>query len=175
MVPMWALADQTNQNFIGTEDVICGRKSGLALTLDVFQPTNANGAGILWLVSSGYGSAHEAINPKYFRAFLARGYTVFAVVHGSAPKFSVPEIEPDILCDSTRRTTAWTRDGSAGHLRGWVFRSACRRISRPCADGKTCGVAGRGVIAEVWVLGDLAALDSILQANQAAIKSASPK
>jgi acetyl esterase/lipase len=95
-LPLVAVS-QTNENFKRTEDVIYGRKSGMALTLDMFQPTKANGAGILWLVSSGYGSAHEAINPKYFRAFLARGYTVFAVVHGSAPKFSVPETEPDIL------------------------------------------------------------------------------
>jgi acetyl esterase/lipase len=97
VLPFWASADQTNNNFTRTEDVIYGRKSGTALTLDVFTPAVTNGAGILWLVSSGYGSAHEAINPKYFRTLLARGYTVFVVVHGSAPKFSVPEIEPDIL------------------------------------------------------------------------------
>ena len=90
-------AAQTNSSFTRTEDVIYGRKSGTALTLDVFQPSAPNGAGILWLVSSGYGSSHEAINPKFFRALLAHGYTVFAVVHGSVPKFSVPEIEPDIL------------------------------------------------------------------------------
>ena len=88
---------QTNASFTRTEDVIYGRKFGTALTLDVFQPATPNGAGILWLVSSGYGSSHDAINPKFFRPLLAHGYTVFAVVHGSVPKFSVPEIEPDVL------------------------------------------------------------------------------
>lgn len=88
---------QTNSSFTRTEDVIFGRKFGVALTLDVFQPATRNGVGILWLVSSGYGSSHEAINPKHFRPLLARGYTVFAVVHGSVPKFSVPEIESDVL------------------------------------------------------------------------------
>ena len=97
LLPMLIQAAPPNDYFTRTEDVIYGRKSGTALTLDVFTPAVTNGAGILWLVSAGYGSAHEAINPKYFRALLTRGYTVFAVVHGSAPKFSVPEIEPDIL------------------------------------------------------------------------------
>jgi acetyl esterase/lipase len=89
----WA---QTNVNFKRTEDVIYGRKFGTALTLDVFQPEKPNGAGIISLVSGGWFSAHEAINPVSFRPLLARGYTVFAVVHGSQPRFIVTEIEPDI-------------------------------------------------------------------------------
>jgi len=89
----WA---QTNANFKRTEDVIYGRKFGTALTLDVFQPQKANGVGVILLVSGGWFSAHEAINPEVFRPLLARGYTVFAVVHGSQPKYIVTEIEPDI-------------------------------------------------------------------------------
>lgn len=85
------------ETFVRTRDVIYGRKHGMALTLDVFTPTNTNGIGILCIVSSGYGSSHDAIKADYYRALLSRGYTVFAVVHGSAPKFSVPEIETDIL------------------------------------------------------------------------------
>lgn len=80
-----------------TEDVVYGRKHGLALTLDVFAPVTNNGCGLLWLVSAGYGSSHDAINPRYFRPLLERGYTVFAVVHGSAPRFSVAEVEADVL------------------------------------------------------------------------------
>ena len=89
----WA---QTNVGFKRTEDVIYGRKFGTALTLDVFQPQNANGVGIIVLISGGWFSAHEAINPEVFRPLLTRGYTVFAVVHGSQPKYVVTEIEPDI-------------------------------------------------------------------------------
>lgn len=88
---------RANEMFVRTQDVIYSRKFGTALTLDVFTPTATNGVGILCIVSSGYGSSHEAINADYYRALLARGYTVFAIVHGSAPKFSVPEIEADIL------------------------------------------------------------------------------
>ena len=87
---------QTNTNYKRTEDVIYGRKFGTALTFDVFQPPKPNGLGIIALVSGGWFSAHEAINPDAFRPLLARGYTVFAVVHGSQPKYIVTEIEPDI-------------------------------------------------------------------------------
>ncbi len=87
---------QTNANFTRTEDVIYGRKFGTALTLDVFKPAKPNGFGIIFVVSGGWFSAHEAINPAMFRAFLDRGYTVFPVVHGSQPKFIITEITEDM-------------------------------------------------------------------------------
>jgi acetyl esterase/lipase len=92
----FSAAAQTNTNFKRTEDVIYGRKFGTALTLDVFQPRKANGAGIIVLVSGGWFSAHEAINPAFFLPLLEHGYTVFAVVHGSQPRYVVTEIEADI-------------------------------------------------------------------------------
>jgi acetyl esterase/lipase len=79
-----------------TEDVIYGRKFGTALTLDVLQPKNANGAGVIWMVSGGFFSSHEAISPAFYKPLLDRGYTVFAVVHGSQPRFIIPEIIEDI-------------------------------------------------------------------------------
>jgi acetyl esterase/lipase len=87
---------QTNPDFKRTEDVIYGRKFGMALTLDVFQPAHPNGVGILLMISGGWFSSHDGINPHFFRALLERGYTVFAVVHGSQPKFTVREVEVDI-------------------------------------------------------------------------------
>jgi acetyl esterase/lipase len=78
-------------------DVVYGRKHGMALTMDVFTPkANANGAAIVWIVSGGWFSAHEAINPAAIQEFLKRGYTVFAVVHGSQPRFTIPEITKDL-------------------------------------------------------------------------------
>jgi acetyl esterase/lipase len=80
-----------------TEDVIYGRKFGTALTFDVVQPLKTNnGLGIAFMVSGGFFSSHEAINPGSYQPFLKRGYTVFAVVHGSQPRFIIPEIEMDI-------------------------------------------------------------------------------
>ena len=87
---------QTNLDFTRTEDVIYGRKFGTALTLDVLQPRPANGAAIIAVISGGWFSAHEAINPDRFRPLLNRGYTVFPVVHGCQPKFVVTEIVQDI-------------------------------------------------------------------------------
>lgn len=88
---------QTEVEFKRTEDVIYGRKSGVALTLDVVQPVKANnGHAVIFMVSGGWFSNHEAVNPKSYAPFLARGYTMFAVVHGSQPKFTIPEITQDI-------------------------------------------------------------------------------
>ena len=78
------------------EDVVYGRKFGTALTLDAFRPDKPNGCAILFMVSGGFFSSHDAINPDFYRALLERGYTVFAVVHGSQPRFFIPEIEQDI-------------------------------------------------------------------------------
>lgn len=77
-------------------DVIYGRKYGSALTLDVITPKRQNGAGVIFAVSGGWFSAHEAINPDLYEEFLRRGYTVFAVVHGSQPKYTIPEVLEDM-------------------------------------------------------------------------------
>jgi len=87
---------QTNLTFTRTEDVIYGRKFGTALTLDVFQPEKLNRAGVILMISGGFFSSHDAINAGLCQPFLDRGYTVFAVVHGSQPKFVIPEIVQDI-------------------------------------------------------------------------------
>jgi acetyl esterase/lipase len=84
-------------SFVREEDVIYGRKSGTALTLDVFRPKEkSNRSAIMLIVSSGWGSSHGAINTAWVEHFSKRGYTVFAVVHSSAPKFTIPELIPDV-------------------------------------------------------------------------------
>ncbi len=78
-------------------DVIYGRKVGTALTMDVFSPkSNANGSAVVLVVSGGYFSSRESIIPAFFLPLLNRGYTVFAVVHGSQPRYTVPEIVLDV-------------------------------------------------------------------------------
>jgi acetyl esterase/lipase/predicted TIM-barrel fold metal-dependent hydrolase len=80
------------RSFTRSEDVIYGRAFGTALTLDVFQPGQANGLGVIYVVSGGWFSSHDFINAKVAQPLLNRGYTVFAVVHGSNPRFHIPEI-----------------------------------------------------------------------------------
>ncbi len=85
------------ESFTRIEDVVYGRKFGTALTLDVFTPKeNAHGAAIVWCVSGGWYSSHEAVNTGSIHEYLKRGYTVFAVVHGSQPKFTIPEVLEDM-------------------------------------------------------------------------------
>lgn len=91
-----------------TEDLIYGRKFGTALTLDVFEPEKKNGCAAVLVVSGGFFSSKEAINPSFCAPFLARGYTVFAVVHGSQPRYIIPEIEQDL-----HRAVRWIRHHAA--------------------------------------------------------------
>jgi len=80
-------------------DVVYGHKLGLAMTCDVFTPDeNANGAAVLFMVSGGWYSSwsppHEA--QHRFRPLTDQGFTVFAVRHGSSPKFSIAEAVADV-------------------------------------------------------------------------------
>lgn len=88
-------------SYTRTEDVVYGRKFGTALTMDVFTPKkDANGAAVVLAVSGGWVSSHETIPVAFFKNFVSelsgRGYTVFAVVHGSQPRFTIPEILEDM-------------------------------------------------------------------------------
>jgi len=65
--------------------------------MDVFTPKkNASGAAVIWVISGGWFSAHAGINAAGAEPFLERGYTVFAVVHGSQPRYTIPEILQDM-------------------------------------------------------------------------------
>src|SRR5688572_16274679 len=96
-----AAAEPPSVPFTRQADVIYGRKLGVVLTLDVFTPKNdANGAAAIFVVSGGWFSGHDALNvptgPPFVNALVERGYTVFAVVHGSQPKFTIPEVLQDM-------------------------------------------------------------------------------
>lgn len=85
-------------NYVRTPDLIYARKFGLALTMDVFRPkAESNGLAVVYVVSGGWFSSHDidGLIPG-FAPLLDRGYTVFAVVHGSQPKFAIPEILQDL-------------------------------------------------------------------------------
>src|SRR5688572_2734981 len=84
-------------NFTHQEDIIYGRKYGTALRVDVFTPKERrSGAAVVLVVSRGWFSSHESINLPFAQVLLVRGYTVFAVVHGSQPKFTMPEAIADL-------------------------------------------------------------------------------
>ena len=82
-----------------TPDVVYGRKDGMALTFDVFRPSNAHGGAVLYMVSGGWVSRWtppEWLIAWSFGGLLEKGLTVLAVRHGSAPRYKVPEAEADV-------------------------------------------------------------------------------
>lgn len=76
-------------------EIIYGRTYGTALTMDVFTPKSGNkGIGVVLFISEGWYSDREKIEKNidiYITRLIQHGYTVFAVVHGSNPKFSLEE------------------------------------------------------------------------------------
>lgn len=80
-------------------DVVYGHKDGMALVYDVFKPTGeSNGAGIVYMVSGGWFSRWQPPEQRMtqFAPMTEAGYTVFAVHHGSAPRYTVPEAYTDV-------------------------------------------------------------------------------
>jgi acetyl esterase/lipase len=83
-----------------TRDVVYGHKDGLALTFDVHRPAQPNGAGVIAIVSGGWQSSVEmsrAIVDDYLSPLLnKKGFTVFAVRHGSSPRYPMSAIVADM-------------------------------------------------------------------------------
>jgi acetyl esterase/lipase len=92
------LLSQTG-SFTRTEDLIYGRKDGMALTMDVFSPEKPCGIGVVLLISGGWVSSHGMIDAQWIaiiETLLKHDITVFAVVHGSMPKYKIPDIQKDV-------------------------------------------------------------------------------
>ncbi len=84
-------------SFDHRKDVVYGRKFGTALTMDVFTPKKeAKGVGVILVASAGFVSSHDLVPPFFITPLIDRGYTVFAVVHGSQPRYTIPEIVQDM-------------------------------------------------------------------------------
>src|SRR5688572_12759420 len=83
-----------------TTDVVYGHKDGLALTFDVHRPAQPNGAGDIAIVSGGWQSSMEMsrlIVDGYLAPLLnEKGFTVFAVRHGSSPRYPMSAIVSDV-------------------------------------------------------------------------------
>ena len=105
-------------------DIVYGHKYGLALTMDMYQPKNHNGAAVLFMNSGGFVSGqlkqYEIVDGEYrfvgpdellilpykfhyppleqwsFQELLANGFTIFDIRHGSSPKFTLDEIVGDV-------------------------------------------------------------------------------
>lgn len=90
---------QAGINGYPQEEFIYGRKDGMGLTLICIKPkTKANGKGIIYVISGSWVSGYNGIEIQTEAAeqYLAKGYTVFAVMHGSQPRYTIPDAINDI-------------------------------------------------------------------------------
>jgi acetyl esterase/lipase len=79
-------------------DVIYGHRDGMALTYDVFKPKNPNGALVVNMVSAGWRSSWGPPEERQARYqwLIDKGFTVVALHHASAPRFSVVDAVSDV-------------------------------------------------------------------------------
>lgn len=81
------------------KEVIYSRKDGMALTLLVLQPAKPNGKAVVSIVSGGWNSVYNSAVQYYIKGtepFTKAGYTVFLTMHGSNPRYTIPDAVSDI-------------------------------------------------------------------------------
>ena len=81
-------------------NVVYGMYSGLALLMDVYEPEEPNGYGVVFISGSGW-SAPLGLNAKplkhsgqeqiYAVPLMEAGYTAFVINHRASPRFSYPD------------------------------------------------------------------------------------
>ncbi len=160
LLPALVLFAEEGNGVHRTEDVIYGRKFGMCLTLDVFQPPRPNRCALLFLVNGGWQSSKATplmvtIRPADYEPFLKRGYTVFAVVTSSQPKFTIPEIAADVaraasLLSGQRRRYGVRPDriGILGSSSGGHLTLLIAAQGRP-GDPRSAGIRSSGSRAAV--------------------------
>ena len=92
------LKAQDSLRFTKTE-IIYGRKDGMALTMFMLAPKeHFNGKAIISVVSGNWNSSYSYANSfvNSSKIYLDRGYTVFTVIHGSQPRYAIPNEIADI-------------------------------------------------------------------------------
>ncbi len=92
-----AAAEETAQRI--EPDIVYGHKDGLAMTMDLIRPEGkANGKAILFMVSGGWVSRWSPPEnvQGLFDPYLKKGFSVFAVRHGSSPRYGIPDAVSDV-------------------------------------------------------------------------------
>jgi len=90
-------ADDSAKPYTQQKDVVIVQSHGVAITMDVFTPTeNSNGLGIIDVASGGWSSDRGKIKDhdmaQVYNIFCGRGYTMFAVRPGSSSRFSAHDM-----------------------------------------------------------------------------------
>ena len=90
---------QAETNGFPQEEFIYGRKDGVGLTLVWIKPKDkSNGKAIISVQSGGWVSGYNGIeiNTQMMQQYLRKGYSVFAVMHGSSPRYAIPDAVNDL-------------------------------------------------------------------------------
>src|SRR5262245_31531238 len=88
------LEAQDNSSF---DEMIYGRKDGVALTMLQLKPTaKSNGKAIIKVIAGSWNSSYyQATRPATLEdsknLYTDKGYTVFEVIVGSQQRFAIPE------------------------------------------------------------------------------------
>ncbi len=119
-ITLRTIQKQAEKNSYPQEEFIYGRKDGIALTLVCIKPRSTNlpgqlkvkpnGKAIIYVVSGSWFSSYNGIEVSTNAAeqYLAKGYTVFAVMHGSQPRYAIPDALSDL-----RRAVRYVRYNAA--------------------------------------------------------------
>jgi len=97
--PMSSVGQDKQTNIQIRSDIVYGHKDGLAMTFDQYTPISSDHRGaILFMVSGGWFSKWAPPEQQlgFFSPFLDAGFTMFAVRHGSSPRYSIPEAIADV-------------------------------------------------------------------------------
>src|SRR5262245_33308053 len=99
MVLALDITAQNNQTF---QEIIYGRKDGIALTMLELKPTGkSNGKAIIrviagnWLSSYEWASSTDVLEISK-TLYIDKGYTVFEVIVGSQPRYAIPDEINDV-------------------------------------------------------------------------------
>lgn len=81
-----------------SQEIIYGRKDGLAMTMVVLTPKKTNQRGIISLMSGNWVSGFRNLQRSTAAAqtYLKRGYTVFLVAHGAQPRYNISDAAGDV-------------------------------------------------------------------------------
>ena len=90
---------QAKRNSFSKEELIYGRKDGLGLTMIWIKPNvKANGKAIISVQSGAWvsGVFGGEIPTELLQFYLEKGYSVFAAMHGSQPRYAIPDAVNDL-------------------------------------------------------------------------------
>jgi acetyl esterase/lipase len=90
---------QAEKNGYPQEEIVYGRKDGMGLLMVWVKPkVKSNGKAIISVRSGNWVSGYNGIEilPGGIEQYLAKGFSVFAVFHGSQPRYSIPDEVEDL-------------------------------------------------------------------------------